>query len=155
MNNPYMADWRPPRLYSCHNKAQSYLWWALWGEPRRGQLLHIRKRGTDWEEWRIWWAMNSQLVTSVLAPKQRPQREVDVCFLKPARPRQWRCLTVCHIVATPTTSAQKAADCQQKLPGLVIDFRGEKTKWGRVVEWWLLIWSGNMSMWSSDCHFLH
>lgn len=36
-------------------------------------------------------------------------------------------------MATPATSAQKAADCQQKLPGSVIDFRRERAKCGGVV----------------------
>lgn len=65
--------------------------------------------------------------TEVLChPKSGPQQEVDVCFLSllgsdnAAATRC--CLTICHITAAP------AQDCQQTLPGLVTDFRKEKSK---------------------------
>lgn len=90
---------------------------------------------------------------------RKTQQEVYVCFLKPVFLSQLAsdndgCLAVCHIMAHHT-SAHKASDCQQKLPGLVINFRTEK---GHVssnggVGAVDLLWQYEHV--TSDWHFLH
>lgn len=66
---------------------------------------------------------NSQFVTSVVAPTQQDTvRGRRLFFLSHLGSDN----DLCHIIATVATSAHKAGDCQQKLPGLVIDFRREK-----------------------------
>lgn len=69
----------------------------------------------------------SQLVTSVVAPKQR-DKVGGRClfFLSHLILDHTACLAVCHIMATAITSTHKTADYQLNLPGLVIDYTRQK-----------------------------
>lgn len=118
---------------------------------RGDRKCQLHKSWSGGRHWRIMHMMGqiSQLVTSLVAPKQRDTVGGRCLFF-------WShlildntgCLAVCHIMARAITSTRKTADCQLNLPDLVINYTRQNTMWVLLV-----ICFGNISLWHQNTTF--